>query len=202
MKLNEIYINPPRYEYPESYQWHFDKIDHEEILRTGLILKAVFNSDLAHIGVFDKDIMISYVGLHLTDHNLWQVDMQCTDVAYRSQGYIRRSIEYAVKKYGCVISDQGYTLEAQRTWTALIKYPNLYHYYYYNTLSKEKIPIKYVNDKVEPDPWNQDENIVIMVCNRTLSSESIKSIALREQWEIKMGRRDRWIGPDFTDFNP
>jgi len=202
MKINEIYTNPPREEYPASYQWHFFKINYEETLRTGLILKAVFEFDLAHIGVFDKDTIISYVGLHKLENNLWQVDMQCTDVEYRNQGYIRRSIEFAVKKYGCIISDQGHTSDAQRTWTALIKYPNLYHYYYYNIISKEKIPLKYVNDKIEPNPWNQSDDVVIMVCNRKLSLESIKHLAVREQWEIKMNRRDRWIGPGFIDFNP
>lgn len=202
MKPDEIYTLPSRYEYPETYQWHFSKIDHEEILRTGLIFKVVFESDQTHIGVFDPTTIISYVGLHKIDDNLWQVGMQCTDAAYRSQGYIRRSIEYAIKKYGCVLSDQDQTLDAHQTWTALIKHPNLYHYYSYNMISKEKIPLKYINGKVEPDPFNQDPNIVIMACDRNLSEESQKQLDLREQWEIKMKRRDKWLGPDFTEFNP
>ena len=41
-------------------------------------------------------------------------------------------IDHAIQKYGCIISDQGQTQDAQRTWTALVKNPNLFHYYFYN----------------------------------------------------------------------
>jgi hypothetical protein len=202
MKIDEIYTLPARDENPESFHWHFDPIDYEETLRTGLKFIVTHKNNETHIGVRDQNLLISYVGLHKTDGDLWQVDMQCTSIEYRNQGYIRRSIEYAIQKYGCILSDQGQTLYAQRTWTALVKNPNLFHYYFYNMNSKEQIPLFCINGKLEPNPFNQPPDTVILACNRTLSEQELILIKNRELWEIKMGRRDRWLGPGFLEPNP
>ena len=201
MQLSEIYNNISRDEHPESYQYHFTNITHSETLQTRLILAVSQDQTFYHIGVFDDKKLISYVGLHKIDR-YWQVDMQCTDRNYQGQGYIRKCIEYAITNLKCIISDVAHTPEAQAVWTALIKNPNLYHYYLYDQSSHIKTPLTCQNGKIIPDPWDQTENHVIMASNRTLTESAITRIEKRAMLDRNRNRRDPWLGSGFKEFNP
>lgn len=201
MKIDEIYSLPSRDEFVRSYQKYFSDVAHTLLLSTGLELRQARSHDQIHVGVFDGDQLISYVGLH--KHQDWyQIDMQCTDPAYRGQGYVRRSIEFVTSMLGCVISDVGQTPEAQRVWQALIKHPNLYHYYLFDLKTQLRTPMNSQSGVITPNPWDETDQKVIMVCDRRLTQSSQRRLSDRDQWRRSHGLRDEWLGAGFTEFNP
>jgi len=145
--------------------------------------------------------LVSYVSLHNTGE-YWQVDMQCTLLEYRGQGYVRKSIETAIQKYGCVISDVGQTEEAQRTWSALIRRPNLFHYYWLNLDTHSQVKIRIENGEITPTPWDETDATVILACDRVQMESAILRMSVRQNLDQLLGRHDRWLGPGFTEFNP
>lgn len=114
------------------------------------------------MGVFDHENLVSYVNLNLLDE-YWQVHMQCTDHVYRGQGYIRKCIEFSIDKYKCIMSDQAQTPEAQRTWSALITRPNLYHYSWFDRASNTRQKFQVQGDQISPDPWDESVDVVIFI---------------------------------------
>lgn len=203
MRIYEIMLIPPRDENPEQYQYHFQKIDHVEKLSTGLILKVSGDAHQMHIGVFDDIKLISYVGLHRQD-SYWQVDMQCTDHDHRAQGYIRKSIEYAIRNHHPVISDTRQTPEARQVWTALIKYPNTINYGMLDTSTNISVPIKWDHQQniLVPDPWDDTEDTVIIAIPKPISESTAAMQKRRAELDRMRNRRDPWLGEGFTDFNP
>lgn len=171
------------------------------LLSTGLHLVVQDDHQVCHLGTFDGDHLVSYVSLHNTGE-YFQVDMQCTDHDYRGQGYVRKSIETAITKYGCVISDVGQTEEAQRTWSALIRRPNLFHYYWLNLDTHSQVKIRIENGQITPNPWDETDSTVILACDRQLTESSMRRMMIRHLIDQARGRPDRWLGPGFTEFNP
>lgn len=201
MKISEIYTNPSRDEFVQSYAHHFYLVQQEIQLSTGLTLKTSANETSCNLGVFDGATLVSYVSLHKTPE-YWQVDMQCTDLDHRGQGYIRKSIETAIKMYGCVISDLAQTPEAQRTWRALILRPNLFKYYHLNLDTDHKTAFTIKNGDIQPNPWDESDTTVILACDRVQTESALHRMNVRQTWDRLQGRRDRWLGPGFTEFNP
>jgi hypothetical protein len=171
------------------------------LLSTGLHLVVQDDDQVCHLGTFDGDNLVSYVSLHNTGE-YWQVHMQCTLLEYRGQGYVRKSIEIAIQKYGCVISDVGQTQEAQRTWSALIRRPNLFHYYWLNLGTKSQVKIRVENGQITPNPWDETDATVILACDRQFSESALQRMRARQEIDQARGRPDRWLGPGFTEFNP
>jgi hypothetical protein len=201
MLISEIYTNPSRDEFMHSYAHHFHLVHQTIPLSTGLSLKISQDQDECHLGVFDGVTLVSYVSLHKAAE-YWQVDMQCTDLVHRGQGYIRKSIETAIRMYGCVISDVAQTPEAQCTWCALILRPNLYSYYHLNLDTHQKTPFTIQNGDIQPNPWDETDTKVILACDRVQTESAIKRMSERQQRDQQLGRRDRWLGPGFTEYNP
>jgi len=201
MKISEIYTNPSRDEFVQSYAHHFDLVHQEIPLSTGLTLKISHDDDACDLGVFDGATLVSYVSLYHTG-KYWQVVMQCTDLVHRGQGYIRTSIETAIKMYGCVISDLAQTPEAQRTWRALILRPNLFKYYHLNLDTNHKTAFTIQNGDIQPNPWDESDTTVILACDRVQTESALQRMSVRQTWDRLQGRRDRWLGPGFTEFNP
>ena len=185
----------------QSYASHFAQISQETVLSTGLRLVTSLDDHKCHLGVFDNNLLISYVSLHKREP-YWQVLMQCTHADYQSQGYVRKSIETAIQKFGCVISLRAQTPEDQRTWRALILRPNLYVYYLLNLRTTERTPFRMSAQTIEPNPWDQTESTVILACDRQLTESSLHRMMIRQQIDQARGRSDRWLGPGFTEFNP
>ena len=201
MHIHEIYINPSREEYPENYLHYFVNVSHQETLSTGLTMKVSTGDSMIHIGIFDKDAIVSYVGLHQAGiYN--QVDMQCTINKYRGQGYIRKCIEYAITHFSPVISDVGQTTEAKETWMALIQRPHLHGYYWLNLETQKKEPIKWGHDGPTPNPWDDTDSVVILALPQQTSSAILEMRAQRAAFDSARGRRDPWLGREFTEFNP
>lgn len=201
MKISEIYTNPSRDEFVQSYARHFDLVQQEIPLSTGLTLKMSHDDTSCDLGVFDGATLVSYVSLHKTPA-YWQVDMQCTDLDHRGQGYIRKSIETAIQMYGGVISDLAQTPEAQRTWRALILRPNLFKYYLLNLDTNQKTLFTIQNTDISPNPWDETESTVILACDRNLSEASQVRINARHKMDAHRNRPDRWLGDRFTEYNP
>lgn len=201
MKTSEIYINPSSDLFVQSYAHHFDLVQQEIQLSTGLTLKISYDDAACDIGVFDGATLVSYVSLHHTGE-YWQVHMQCTDLVHRGQGYIRTSIETAIQMYGCVISDLAQTPEALFTWRALILRPNLYTYYLLNLDTQQKTRFTILNADIQPNPWDETDSTVILACDRQLTETGIRRMSVRHNLDQQLGRRDRWLGPGFTEFNP
>ena len=185
----------------QSYAHHFDLVQQEIQLSTGLTLKISHDDAACDMGVFDGATLVSYVSLHHTGE-YWQVDMQCTDLLHRGQGYIRTSIETAIQMYGCVISDLAHTSEALRTWRALILRPNLYTYYLLNLDTHDKTPFTIRNTDIQPNPWDETDSTVILACDRVQTESAILRMSVRQSLDKLLGRPDRWLGPGFTEFNP
>jgi hypothetical protein len=198
---SEIYTNSRRDLFVQSYAHHFDLVQQEIQLSTGLTLKISPDNAACDLGVFDGATLVSYVSLHHTGE-YWQVHMQCTDLVHRGQGYIRTSIESAIQMYGCVISDIAQTAEAQRTWRALILRPNLYTYYLLNLDTHDKTPLTILNSDIQPNPWDETDLTVILACDRVHTESALQRMNVRQNLDQQLGRRDRWLGPGFTEFNP
>lgn len=198
---SEIYTNSSRALFVQSYAHHFELVQQEIQLRTGLTLKISHDDMSCNLGVFDGATLVSYVSLHHTGE-YWQVDMQCTDLVHRGQGYIRTSIETAIQMYGCVISDLAHTSGALRTWRALILRPNLYTYYLLNLDTNQKTPFTIQNPDIQPSPWDESDTTVILACDRVQTESAIRRMTLRQNLDQQLGRRDRWLGLGFTEFNP
>lgn len=185
----------------QIYAKYFGNMQQSTLLSTGLRLVVEDDDQMCHLGTFDGDHLVSYVSLHNAGE-YWQVDMQCTDHEYRGQGYVRKSIETAITKYGCIISDNVQTAESQRTWRALIMRPNLYTYYLFNLDTHDKTPFTVLNANIQPNPWDESDLTVILACDRQLTECAIQRMIVRQKLDQQLGRRDRWLGPEFTEFNP
>ena len=185
----------------QIYAKYFEDMQQSTLLSTGLRLVVEDDDQMCHLGTFDGDHLVSYVSLHNTGE-YWQVDMQCTDHEYRGQGYVRKSIETAITKYGCVISDFAQTLEAQNTWKALIRRPNLFHYYWLNLDTHSQVKIRIENGQMIPNPWDETDSTVILACDRQLTESAMQRMSVRQKLDQQLGCRDRWLGPGFTEFNP
>ncbi|CAB4122416.1 NAT_SF domain containing protein [uncultured Caudovirales phage] len=200
MRIREIYTNPSRDEYPENYHHYFVNVNHQELLRTGLTLKVAKENESTHIGVFHDDDIVSYVGLH-KEGPYNQIDMQCSRREYRGQGYIRKCIEYAINHFAPVISDVGQTQDAQQVWMALIQRPNILDYFWLNLDTNQQVPIKWGNGPT-PNPWDETDEVVILALPRQTSAFIKEMRENRMVIDMKRNRRDPWLGPGFTEFNP
>ncbi len=185
----------------QAYATQFAQISQETVLSTGLRLVISLDDHECHLGVFDNNLLISYVSLHKHDP-YWQVVVYCTHADYLGQGYVRKSIETAIQMFGCVISDVGQTEEVQLTWGALIRRPNLFHYYWLNLDNKSQVKIRVENGQITPNPWDETDSTVILACDRQLTESSMRRMAIRHLIDQARGRPDRWLGPGFTEFNP
>lgn len=202
MKINEIYINPSRDEYPESYQHYFQNVNHEEQLSTGLILKVSIIDTCVHIGIFNEDKIVTYVSLH-KEGEYYQIDMQCSAPEYRGQGYVRKCFEYAFYHFSPVISDVGQTTEAKQVWEALIKRPHTISYYWLNLTTDESLPIKWDPQTNTPNqnPLNDTDETVILAIPQNVSQKIQEMRLRRSQLDLCRGR-DSWLGKGFTELNP
>lgn len=185
----------------QSYAAQFAQISQETVLSTGLRLMVSLDDYKCHLGVFDNNLLISYVSLHKREP-YWQVLMQCTHADYQGQGYVRKSIETAIQMFGCVISLRAQTPEDQLTWRALILRPNLYVYYLLNLHTTERTPFRVSAKTIEPNPWDETDCTVILACDRQLTESSMRRMMIRHLIDQARGRPDRWLGPGFTEFNP
>ena len=65
MKINEIVINPAQEDDPSHYLVYFKNSNIKTItIPTGKLLKIVKNAQQVHMGIFDKDDIISYTSLN------------------------------------------------------------------------------------------------------------------------------------------
>ena len=166
-----------------------------------MILKVYKNSYEIHLSVYDNDTIASYVSLHL-DGKYWQVDMQCSEYAYRNQGFIRFCLEYAIKQWGPVICDWQQTPLSKAVWTALISRPNTIQYKQLNIKTGEMVPFTYSNWVISPNPWNNDSNILIIAEGKILSKSLLEMMKKRAELDKARSRRNPWLGEGFLEFNP
>jgi len=202
MRINEIILNPSQNDYPASYEYHFRNVidQHPLPLTPDYEFRAAMDNSEFHMGIWHKDTIVSYTGMHQESFG-WQVDKITTDMAYRSKGFIRYSIEYAAKKYGKIYSDYHQTSEAAATWKALIKYRNTNLYYLFDTLTKDMTLINYDHNSncYVPDPWDDTDQYIICAVHDP------KRHAINEQrlkFNLLKNRNHPMIGDHFTELNP
>ena len=204
MKINEIVINPAQEDDPSHYLVYFKNSNIKTItIPTGKLLKIVKNAQQVHMGIFDKDDIISYTSLnHAVVPKYWQIDYQCTLPQFRGQGYMRYMIEYSIKNWGPIASDIGMSPLAKETWTAIITRPNGIDFYYFNIDTGNTIPISVINGVMTPNPWDNYQDTVILAKSKTISECSKNRIIMREKLDQEYNRPHRWVGNHFVEYNP
>ena len=212
MRLGEIINQSMRTEHPKYFLHYFYKIQDDHQLpfhnhgmqnNQRLVLKVNESQFEVHIGIFDQDDIIAYLSMHQF-HDGYQVDLTTTDEQYQRKGIIRYCIEYATQKYKKIYSDSRQTDDAENVWYALIKNPNNSTYYYHNIVSNETIPIVFDRkaNTVDPNPWNDSDDVVISATPRTMSDQAKQIIKERAELDIRRKRPDRLLGGDYDFFNP
>lgn len=201
MRLEEIVEVTNRDESPAYFAGKLVNPTDQIRMPNDMTLRIYKTLDEIHLGVYDQDIISSYVSLH-KEGTYWQVDMQCSDYAYRNQGFIRYCLEYAIKQWGPVICDWQQTPLAKAVWTALIKKPNTIQYKQLNTKTGEIIPFTYDDWVISPNPWNDNSDIIIIAEGKIFDSFSIEMRKRRTELDRARGRRDPWLGEGFLECNP
>jgi hypothetical protein len=202
MKINEIEIFPSRDEFNDDFIYHFQNSEETIIPSTNDILKVNQSSNNIYLGIFNNDKLLSYLTLDDFRNGIWQIGMMSTDRDNRCKGHIKYLIDYAVKKLKLVLSDNRQTEEAKAVYTALIKYPNKVDYFLYNTKTKKKKILKYNNNKIIHNPWDNNEYTVIMMKAKQLDEYAINQEKIRFEHRIRSGLRLDYYGDGFTEFNP
>ena len=116
MKLEEIWVNPPRDEYLDDKNHYFDNATPVVSIK-GLILKrSVRDSDVFY-GLFKDDVLVGYLGLTHRPDGKYQVGLSQLAQAYKGQGLGTFLYDYAILNDNrVVLSDNRQTPDSQQLW--------------------------------------------------------------------------------------
>lgn len=116
MKLEEIWVNPPRDEYLDDRHHHFTAAADLTTIK-GLVLKRSENDGDLFYGLFEDDALVGYVSLRKYADNIYQVGLSQIAPAFRGQGLGTFMYDYAVLNDKLtVISDNRQTPDAKKLW--------------------------------------------------------------------------------------
>jgi len=101
----------------------------------------------------------------------------------RKNGLMRYLINYFVKNIDVLYSDYNQTSLAKDMWNSIILNPGMLQFFYYNieTKSKTKIQVDQ-NNNIHPNPWNDKDNVCILIEKRKLSESAQKFHNLKEKY--------------------
>lgn len=116
MKLEEIWVNPPRDEYLDDRNHHFRDSTPVATIK-GLILKRSLHDGDVFYGLFKDDLLVGYVSLRQYSEGMYQVGLSQIAPAHRGQGLGTFMYDYAILNDKLtVISDINQTPDAKKMW--------------------------------------------------------------------------------------
>lgn len=117
MKLEEIWVNPPRDEYLDDRNHYFDNATEVATIKGLTLRRAEHDSDYFY-GLFNKESqLVGYVSLRKFDESKYSVGLSQVVNAYRGQGLGTFMYDYAILNDKLtVLSDTRQTPDAKKLW--------------------------------------------------------------------------------------
>lgn len=117
MKLEEIWVNPPRDEYLDDRSYHFTNATSVATIK-GLILKRSAHHGDIFYGLFKETLLVGYVSLSKYSDGIYQIGLSQIAPAHRGQGLGTFMYDYAILNDKLtVISDTNQTPDAKKLWS-------------------------------------------------------------------------------------
>lgn len=116
MKLEEIWVNPPRDEYLDDRSHRFANATGVATIK-GLTLKRSSHDEDIFYGLFNDTALVGYVSLRKYSDGMYQVGLSQIAPSYRGQGLGTFMYDYAIlNDKMTVISDTVQTPDAKKLW--------------------------------------------------------------------------------------